>query len=146
MLIFGSILLLVPEMFVLGNVSTKMLGHAILAGTVMVGIGFLLYRFQLICDDAAHRMRTQKEQELAEKKIKIIYPTVKSIAVLLLRCLPRILMFAFMLVFLYFILALLWYIVHPILEYAAYTISMVLVLVLICGAFVSKSDVIDETT
>lgn len=146
MLIFGSILLLVPEMFVLGNISTKMLGHAILTGTILVGIGLFLYRFQLICDDAAHRMRTQKEQELAEKNIKIIYPTVKSIAVLLLRCLPRILMLCFALVFIYFILVLLWYIVHPILEYAAYTISMVLVLILLCGAFTSKSDVIDRTT
>ena len=144
LIIIGGILFLMPQVEIVADVTTKMLGTMLWA-VAGFGVGCaLLYRFQKFCDRVAHQLYEQKKRELAERNVEIVYPSVRAIGSMLAHFLPRLLGVCFVALAIYLAISFAWYLILPVLKYAAYAIGTIVLILLLCCVFTTKSDVIDE--
>ena len=80
LVIMGIVLLCMPEFIIVADITTKLLGSALLAVAVVWTFIYGLWKFQIFCDQESARMYEQKIRELAEQNMQIIYPTLEDLS------------------------------------------------------------------
>lgn len=144
LIILGGIFFFVPKFVIVADVTSKMFGTMLWAVASLIACGVLLYRFQRFCDAIASQLQERKEQELAERNMEIVYPTVRSILSALAHFLPRLFGVCFVVLAIYLAISFAWYLILPILKYGMYIAGALVLILLLCCVFTTKSDVIDK--
>ena len=145
LIIVGAVLCLMPEFTIVADLTTKVAGSALLTVVGLAVAVYLLWRFQVCCGEAIHQMREQKEKELAEQNIEIVYPSLRSLMTMMARFLPRLLGAIVIATAAYLALSFSWHYILPVLKYAAYAAGVCVAVLLVICAMPVKSDDSCET-
>lgn len=79
----GYVLCTSPECYIASGMTTRSLGCGCFTLLALVAATWFLYEMQLTCHSAVCEMREQQRKELAERNIKIVYPTLKGLVYIL---------------------------------------------------------------
>lgn len=137
----GYVLCTSPECYIASGMTTRSLGYGCFTLLALLAAVRFFYVMQVACHAAVREMREQQKKELAERNIKIVYPTLKGLRYIMKQALVMAAEITVFSVIVMLLAPFVWeYILYPF-WYVFLGIGMVFFgIFAICTAFMSKVD------